>query len=109
MKIPIPGSPGVRCIGDIRRYGKRENKGKVGGEMYKFDVEKVNHSLINAIKLVAACRRMLGPKSEAKDNLVDLNRELRESAAACQKLMEVSKADEARFLLNQEIYQSTGT
>lgn len=67
--------------------------------MYDLKLEMVNHSLVNAIKLIAACKRMAGPKSDVFKDLADIDREVRESAAECQRVLTLITIDGTRTLL----------
>lgn len=73
--------------------------------MYGFDLIKLNRTLIGSIKLVGACQRLLGPKSDVKDHLGDLNRELREAASECQRVLKLIERDNGRLLLDQEEFK----
>ena len=78
---------------------KSEWSRKVGGEMYDLNLTKVNKILCDSIRLVAAIRRMVGPNSDIKDELMDMNRELREAAAECQRVAKLIKEDVERPLM----------
>lgn len=73
--------------------------------MHNLDLVKVNHALIVSIKLVGACRRMVGPKSDINNELIDINRELREAAAECQRVLVFMEEKRSRFLLVQDRYK----
>lgn len=64
--------------------------------MYNLDLAKVNHCLVIAIKLNAAVRRMVGPNSDIKDEIIDMDRELREAASECQRVIKCMAADKGR-------------
>lgn len=68
--------------------------------MYDFDLAKVNHGLVKALKLVVAARRMIGPRGDGCNEILDLEREIREVAAECQRVLDLAKADGDRPLIN---------
>ena len=68
--------------------------------MYDLNLLAVNHALVKSIRLVRGAQRMLGPRSDVCDDLEDLERELREAAGECQRVLELVKADGDRPLLN---------
>ena len=70
--------------------------------MYDLDLEKVNHSLVKAIRLSVACRRMIGKGLPGYEEIQDIEREIREAAAECQRVLELIEADANRPLLNAE-------
>lgn len=76
--------------------------GKVGGEMHNLDLVGVNHSLVKGIQLVAAVQRLLGPKSDVKDELMMMGREFRLAAAECQRVLKHMEENRARLLLVQD-------
>lgn len=67
--------------------------------MYEIDLVKMNRGLVKAVKLVSAVRRMLDWKGEVRKVVVDLEREIREAAAECQRVLALVKEDENRPLL----------
>ena len=67
--------------------------------MHNLDLVKVNKALVDSIGLLAAVRRLLGPNSDAKDELLDMNRELRLAAAECQRILDYMKEQRSRLLL----------
>ncbi len=67
--------------------------------MYDLNLVLVNHALVKAIKINAACRRMVGPKSEASQDLGDIDREIRVAAAECQRVLDLMEADANRPLI----------
>jgi len=70
--------------------------------MYDLKLLQVNHGLVKAIKVVAACKRMVGPKSEVWGDLLDIDREIRAAASECQRVLELAEADENRPLLTMD-------
>lgn len=70
--------------------------------MYDLNLLAVNHALVKSIKMCVAVRRMLGPKSDAAGDVQDIERELREAAAECQRVLELIKVDGERPLLSGE-------
>lgn len=73
-----------------------------GGKMYDLKLWAVNHALVKAIQLNAACRRMVGTKSDVHEDLVDMDREVRQAAAECQRVLALMKADADRPLISGE-------
>ena len=67
--------------------------------MYDIDLEKMNLGLVKAVKLVGAVRRMLDWKGEVRKVVEDLEREIREAAAECQRVLDLVEADGDRPLL----------
>ncbi len=67
--------------------------------MYNLDLTKVNHSLVKAIKLSAAVRRLIGPRGDGCNEIGDLDRELRGAAGECQRVLELVEADAKRPLI----------
>lgn len=70
--------------------------------MYNLDLVKVNHALVKSVQLVAAVRRLLGPKSDVKEELNEMSRELRWAAAECQRMLKHIKEKGSRLLLVQD-------
>ena len=70
--------------------------------MHNLDLVKVNHALLVSIGLVGACRRMVGPNSDIKDELKDMSRELRFAAAECQRVLKFMEENRSRLLLVQD-------
>lgn len=70
--------------------------------MYEIDLEKMNRGLVKAVKLAGAVRRMLDWKGEVRKVVVDLEREIREAAAECQRVLELAKEDKNRPLLTTD-------
>lgn len=68
--------------------------------MYDLDLEKINHVLVKAIKLTVACRRMVGPTSDICPDLMNIEREIREAAAECQRVLGLAASDADRPLLS---------
>ncbi len=67
--------------------------------MYNVNVLMVNRALIKAMLLNAACRRMVGRKGEVYEDLVNMEREIREAAEECQRVIRLIKADGNRRVL----------
>ncbi len=53
--------------------------------MAVFDLIKVNRGLVKAIQLCVACRVLLNGNNLERSNILDIEREIREAAAECQK------------------------
>ncbi len=67
--------------------------------MYDLDLEKVNHSLVEAIKLVGPVKRLIGKGMPGYETVQDIDREIREAAAECQRVLELIEADGNRPLI----------
>ncbi len=86
---------GVRCFGsDGGSFLKRTD-----GIMYDLDLVKVNKSLVKALQLSGAVRRSLGRDAVEHSRILDLEREIREAAVECQRVLELIKADANRPLI----------
>ncbi len=70
--------------------------------MYDLRLGAINRALVKAIKLNAACRRMVGPKSEALSDLVAIDLEVRAAAAECQRVLALITIDLDRPMLTSE-------
>ncbi len=68
--------------------------------MYDLDLKKLNGSLVKSVKLLAAVRRSFGLAWKQYPELQDLNREIREAAGECQRVLELVEADADRPLIN---------
>ncbi len=68
--------------------------------MYDLKLGDINHALVISIKLTVACRRMVGRKAEIYDDLLDLERAMRDAASECQRVLELIKADVAGPLIS---------
>lgn len=68
--------------------------------MYELDVVKVNRSLVKALKLTYACRLLVTKGGDGYEGLLDIEREIREAATECQRVLEEVKADAARPLIS---------
>lgn len=68
--------------------------------MYNLDLEKVNRSLVLALKLTVAVRRMIGKGGPGYETTQDIEREIREAAGECQRVLELAKADANRPLIS---------
>lgn len=64
--------------------------------MYDLKLVMVNRALVKAIQLNAACRALVGTKSDVYGDLVDMDWEIREAAGECQRVIELIKADADR-------------
>ena len=51
---------------------------------------------MKAIKLSGAVRRLIGPRGDGCNEIRDLDRELRDAAAECQRVLELVEADANR-------------
>lgn len=67
--------------------------------MHNLDLVAVNHALVQSIKMLAAVRRMLGPNSDVKDEVREMDRELRLAAAECQRIIKYMAEKNSRLLL----------
>ncbi len=68
--------------------------------MYDLKLLMVNRSLVKAIKIVVAARRMVGKNSEVFEDLVNIEREVREAAGECQRVLKLIEADAKRPLIS---------
>ncbi len=66
--------------------------------MYDLKLGEINHALVKAIGILGACKRMVGRKSDVYPDLEDIDREVREAAAECQRVLKLIKADADRPL-----------
>ena len=64
--------------------------------MYDLDLEKLNRSLVKSVKLIVAVRRMLSPEDAGLVEVGDLEREIREAASECQRVLGLVDADAHR-------------
>ncbi len=87
------GSFGCVC------YGKSFSE-RTGGIMYDLNLLAVNHALVKSLRLIGACRRMVGPKAGIYHDLGDIDREVRAAAVECQRVLGLLKADENRPLIS---------
>lgn len=69
--------------------------------MYDLKLTDINNVLVKAIKLTVACRRMVGKGSEVYPDLMDIEREIREAAAECQRVLALGEGDNHRPLLER--------
>lgn len=72
---------------------------RIGGTMYNLDLKKLNSSLVKSIKLCVAVRRHLGKGAVEYSGMMDVEREIREAAAECQRVLGLVEADADRPLL----------
>ena len=70
--------------------------------MYDIDLVKLNRSLVKAVRLAVACRKMIGPRGDGCNEILDLEREIRAGAAECQRVLELVEADADRPLISGE-------
>ncbi|MBA7661584.1 hypothetical protein ES703_69604 [subsurface metagenome] len=68
--------------------------------MYDLDLKKVNGSLMKALKLVVATRRLIGKGGDGYENIWEIEREIREAGAECQRVLELVEADGDRPLIS---------
>ncbi len=68
--------------------------------MYELDLEKMNKVLVKAIGLAVATRRVIGKDAEGYSGIQDIEREIREAAGECQRVLDLVEADANRPLLN---------
>ena len=69
--------------------------------MYDLDLEKVNRSLVKAIRILVVVRRMIGKDGEGYSEVQDIEREIRDAASECQRVLELIKVDGTRPLLQR--------
>ncbi len=67
--------------------------------MYDLDLVKVNKSLVKAIRVTVAARRMIGKGMTGYIALLEIEREIRDAAAECQRVLECIKQDGKRLLV----------
>lgn len=67
--------------------------------MYDLDLEMVNKSLVKAVRLCVALRRFFGKEAAQHSEFMDLEREIRDAAAECQRVLGLVKADADRPLI----------
>ncbi len=72
--------------------------------MHNLDLVKVNHCLVQSIQMLAAVRLLVGPNSEIKNEILDMNRELRAAAAECQRVIKFMEERKSKLLLVQDTY-----
>lgn len=68
--------------------------------MYDLNLLAVNGALVTAIKLSVAARRVIGKAGEGYDAIMDIEREIREAAAECQRVLGLIKSDGNRPLID---------
>lgn len=69
--------------------------------MYDLDLDRVNRSLVLALKLAVSTRRMIGKGSPGYEAVMGIEREIREAAGECQRVLGLVEADADRPLINQ--------
>lgn len=74
--------------------------------MYDFKIGMVNHALVKAVQLIGCCRRMVDRKSDVYADLTDIDREVREAARECQRVLDLIEADVNRPLVTEGAEQS---
>ena len=67
--------------------------------MYDMDVEKLNKALVKSVRLCVALRQHFGQAAVDRADFMDLEREIREAAGECQRVLKLVKADAERTLL----------
>jgi len=68
--------------------------------MYELDLVKLNGSLVKAVRWCVAIRRFFGKEAVEHAHFMDLEREIREAAAECQRVIELVKTDANRPLIS---------
>lgn len=88
-------------LAEAEEQWKRKHGGgkKGGGGVYDIDLEMVNRSLVKALKLTLASRLLVGKGRDGYEDLMDIEREVREAAVECQRVLELVEADENRPLI----------
>ena len=71
-----------------------------GGLTFELDLEKLNGSLVKAIKLSVATRRLIGKGRDGYEEIQDIEREIREAAGECQRVLKLVEGDGNRPLIN---------
>lgn len=69
--------------------------------MIEVDLVKVNSAMVKSVKILRSIRRSFGLAWKEYPELQDLEREIREAAAECQRVLELVEADANRPLLNR--------
>lgn len=67
--------------------------------MYELDLVKLNGSLVKAVRLCVAIRQFFGKEAVEHAHFMDLEREIRDAAAECQRVLALVEADENRPLI----------
>lgn len=67
--------------------------------MYDIDLEKLNRALVKSVRLCVALRRRFGEVNADKAVFMDLEREIRDAAGECQRVLGLVEADADRPLL----------
>lgn len=67
--------------------------------MYELDLVKLNVSLVKSVALCVAIRRFFGKDAAEHAHFMDLEREIREAAAECQRVLGLVEADADRPLI----------
>jgi len=67
--------------------------------MYDIDLEKLNRGLVKSVRMCVAIRRHFGNEAAKFAEFGDLEREIREAAGECQRVLELQKADADRPLI----------
>ncbi len=73
---------------------------KKGGKMYDLKLLMINRSLVKAVGILVAARRMVGKDSEVYEDLQNIEREVRDAAGECQRVLKLIKADGERSLIS---------
>lgn len=66
--------------------------------MYDLKLGEVNHALVKGIQIIVAARWMVGKDSEVYEDLQDIEREIRQAAGECQRVLALIEADGNRPL-----------
>lgn len=67
--------------------------------MYDIDLVKMNRGLVKAVRLVVAVRKYFGKEAADDAGCGDLEREIREAAGECQRVLGLVEADANRPLI----------
>lgn len=67
--------------------------------MYDFDLKKLNATLVKALRVTVAARRMIGKGRTGYIALEEIELEIREAAAECQRVLKLVEADLSRPLI----------
>jgi len=70
--------------------------------VYDIDLEKMNRGLVKAVRLVAMVRKYFGKEAADDAGCLDLEREIREAAAECQRVLGLVKEDDSRPLVGTD-------
>lgn len=87
---------GVFCCGS----GGGSSLERGVGMMYELDLVKVNRSMVKSVRLIVAVGRMVPKDDELRVMIKDLEREMREAAAECQRVLALVEAEGKRPLIS---------